>query len=469
MERVSLGQLATWIGAATPANPELPIDGVSTDTRALRPGTVFFALGGRSHDGARFVAEAFARGARAAVVPTGLTDPALVGRPLLEVDDPRKALLALGRAWREQLGCKVVAITGSAGKTTTKDLLHHLVSGTKSAVKAPASFNNDVGVPLTLLQADRATDIVVLEMGTSGPGEIAALSACGQPDVAIVTIIAPAHLERLGSVEGVEKEKLSITDGLRPGGALLLGGDDARLRAAAERMARSRRLRPGAVSLVGLAAGCGWRGRIAGRAGLTTALDVDAPGKKTLRVTLPIPGEPFARSALLALAAAERLGVPLEVAAERLATFRAPSGRMNVSTLGGVTLVDDAYNANPASVGASIDTLATIAAADERLLVLGGMAELGQDGASHHRAIGARVALHGVRRLVLVGEAAREIGAGARASGLAADRIVEVMKAEDVGAALDGELRPGRTVLFKASRVHRLETAIAAVRVRLAA
>lgn len=463
MESIALGQLATWIGAVCPPGlADLIVTGVSTDTRALRPGTCFFALGGRQHDGARFVREAFARGARAAVVPPGVDAG---GRPALVVADPRQALLDLGAAWRAHLGVKVVGITGSAGKTTTKDLTHHLISGARSAVRAPLSFNNDVGVPLTLLGADRATDVVVVEIGTSGPGEIGRLTRCARPDVAVLTCIAPAHLEKLGSLDGVEREKLSIVDGLREAGLLVLGGDDERLRAAAARLGGRLDVR-----LAGLSAGASWRGHVAGRDGLRTLLDVHAPGRtEPVRVTLPVPGEPFAKSALLALCVAERLGVPLEAAAERLATFRAPGGRMNLATWAGVTVVDDAYNANPASVGAAIETLSTLAPLDERVLVLGGMAELGPGGPALHQAIGERVARHGVRRLVTVGEAAREIARGARAHGLAPERIVEVAAAEEVAGALERDLRPGRAVLLKGSRVVGLDRAVAALRRRLLA
>lgn len=444
MEAIALGDVVRWLNAEVSGarREDLPLLSVSTDTRSLRPGALFFALDGESFDGTRFVREAFARGARAAVVPRGREVDVGPGRTLLRVDDVRAALAALARGYRDALGFKVVAITGSAGKTTTKDLLYHLLRGKRGVVRAPSSFNNDIGVPITLLSADRATDVCVVEVGTSGPGEIARLGAIARPDVAVLTCIAPAHLAGLGSIEGVAREKLSLLEHLRPGGVAVLNGDDTRLAPAARALAAARG--PAAVRTCGLGADLAWRpsAALAGR--------------------LAVPGEPFLRSALLSLAAADALGV--DVGEDDLAGFRPPPGRMNVTSVLGHTLVDDTYNANPASVGASLQTLASIAGADERVVVLGGMAELGADGPEHHRAIGRDAARLGLRLLVTVGDDARQIAAGALEAGLAPERVVEVASADDVRAAVTPLLAPGRALLFKASRVHKLERAVAAVR-----
>lgn len=460
MDAITLGRLARWIGAEgdVPAGRgDLLLTSVSTDTRTLRPGAVFFALSGEHHDGARFARDAFARGARAAVVDRDVD--AGPGRPLLRVPCARAALAAFAAAYREALGFRVVAITGSAGKTTTKDLVHHLVRAGLGAVKAPASFNNDVGVPLTLLSADRATDVAVVEVGTSGPGEIARLAAIARPDVAVITCVAPAHLAGLGSVDGVAREKLSLLEALRPGGVAVLNGDDPRLRAAAAAHAAAGR----AVRLCGLGDGVDWRARPLAP-GARPRAAVRAPGGRDLVIEQPVPGEPFLRSALLALAAARELGLEPGEAAARLPSFRPPQGRMNVTEIGGVTLVDDTYNANPASMAASLATLASLAGPEERVAVLGGMAELGPDGAEHHRAIGREAARRGLRLLVTVGDDARAIARGAREAGLPPERVVEVERADQVLEAVRPLLVAGRVVSFKASRVHRLERAVAAAR-----
>ncbi len=465
MERFSLDWVARSIGAKAPGAPGAT--GVSTDTRTLRPGEVYFALRGERFDGAAFVPAAFARGASACVVGPGFAGDAPSGRALLRVDDPGRALLALAGCWRRELGVPVVAVTGSAGKTTTKELLAAMLGARRRTVAAPKSFNNAVGVPLTLLTADRATEVVVLEVGTSAPGEIATLAAVARPDVAVITCIGAAHLGGLGGVEGVAREKLSLLDHLAPGGAAVLNTDDPRLRAAAAARAAA----GVAVSACGLgggeapAAAAAWRGELAG-AGARSRLTVSCARSPDLVLELPQPGRAFALDVLLALAAAARLGVEPAAAGAALARFAAPPGRWAVREVAGVTLIDDAYNANPTSVRASLASFAAVGSSARRVAVLGGMRELGAEAPALHRAIGAELARVGVRRLVAVGEEARALAEGARAAGLAA--VSEVADAAGVAAAL-GTLSAGDAVWFKASRAYRLEEAVRATAERLEA
>ncbi len=474
MEATTLGALARAIGAPLPAAAaglaERPLTSVSTDTRALRPGALFCALDGERHRGADFVEAAFARGARAVVVGAPapgarpLPDPS-PGRPVLAVPCARRALGDLAAAYRAGLPAPVVAITGSAGKTTTKELLAHVLAGTGLRVVRPrASFNNDVGLPLTLLEADRATDVVVLEAGTSGPGELDRLGAIARPDLAAITCIGASHLERLGSVEGVAREKLSLLARVAPGGRVCLGGDDARLRAATAGL-RARGLE---VRLAGLAAGADLRMRLlpagapeAGASGRALALVRARRAGRAVQVELPVPGRAFAQSAAVALSLALELGVPLEAAAAALTGFRAPAGRCRVEARGGALVVDDCYNANPTSVLAALDTLAGLAPAPARVAVLGPMAELGQDGPAHHAEVGRAVARLGLDLLVVVGEAAGPLADGALAGGLAPERVVRAADPEAALAALRPALGPGRVVLVKGSRVARLERVVA--------
>jgi len=467
MEATTLAQLARDVGAAAPRGAEgVRTDRVSTDTRTLRPGSVFFALRGPSFDGGRFVGQAFARGARAAVVGPGFDGSGVAGRPVLRVADPGQALLDLAAAYRERTGFRVVAITGSAGKTTTKDLLHAMASDALSAVRAERSFNNEVGVPLTLLAADGSTDVVVLEVGTNAPGEIERLAAVARPDVAVFTCIGAAHLERLGGLEGVAREKLSLLRHLRRDGAVVVNSDDLRLRAAASAYANLRG--PDAVTRCGFGDGAGLRGALAPRADGRPAVAVTAGGRPLGELPLAVPGREHALDALLAYGAAERLGVPFAAAARGLLGYAPARGRFDVTRVAGVTLVDDTYNANPTSVGASLETFAGLAAPSERVVVLGDMKELGARSAELHRTVGRGVAQVGVARLVTVGAEAAEVARGAREAGLAAGRITEVADAAGVAAALRAELRPGRAVLFKGSRAGRLERAVAATRALLA-
>ncbi|MCA8922159.1 MAG: UDP-N-acetylmuramoyl-tripeptide--D-alanyl-D-alanine ligase, partial [Planctomycetes bacterium] len=343
MEAVELGRLADVLGVSVPAEQRAwRLTGVSTDTRTLRVGDVFFALSGERFDGASLVAQAFARGARAVVGPAHSPECGPT-RALLRVADTREALLRFAADYRQGLRARVVAITGSAGKTTTKELLASMLAGSLSVVRAPKSFNNEVGVPLTLLQADRATDVVVLEIGTSGPGEIARLAAVAQPDVSLVTLIAPAHLAGLGSVEGVAREKLSLAEAARA--AVILNGDDPRLDAWS-------RAHPGITRC-----GFGPHNELRGELGIGARPQLTVSGRLDARLTLPLPGRGPALDALLALAACDALGVSPADAALGLRGFRGPQGRLHTVECPRHTLLDDSYNANPASMRASLGTL----------------------------------------------------------------------------------------------------------------
>src|SRR5271170_6819925 len=199
MEAISLARVARALGVHAPQGSEsVLVRGVSCDTRTLRAGDVFFALPGAKHDGSAFVEEAFSRGARAVVAASS---PELArNRPVLRVHDARVALGRFASFYRDEIGAKVVCITGSADKTTTKEMMFHMLRGERRAVRAPKSFNNDVGVPLTILDADRSTEVIICEVGTNGPGEIDRLGAIARPDVAAITCVAAAHLEGLGSI-----------------------------------------------------------------------------------------------------------------------------------------------------------------------------------------------------------------------------------------------------------------------------
>jgi len=458
MERFTLGRLAHAIGAQAPGGLAAAVaTGVSTDTRSLNEGDVFFALSGESFDGSLFLAEAFRRGASAAVVEGGATVPEGLG-PILEVTSIRQALMDFARSYREELGFQVVAVTGSAGKTTTKDMIYHLVSGRRRAIKATKSFNNEVGVPLTIFQADAETEVAILELGTNSPGEIEALAAVAQPDVAVITCIGRAHLEKLGGLEGVAREKLSLLQHLRPGGGVVLNGDDVRLSGAGAALAR--RSGGEGVTLCGLNTPSqgGWRGDIV-QQGRSWRVECERWGRPGPSFQLPIPGHHIVTDALLALGVCEELGLDPWDCAVDLASFGGSPGRFTLREVGGVTLIDDTYNANPTSVAASLEAFGSLAAPAQRVVVLGAMGELGPESERYHHEIGRAVARLGVARLITVGTAAGAIASGARSAGFR--RVSEVATASEAAAAL-GPLSRGTAVLFKASRAERLERAVAA-------
>lgn len=457
MQPFTLGRLAHAVGAATPAHPAAVARGVCTDTRSLEPGALFVALRGERFDGTRFVGQALAGGAAAALVNADAPLPQELARDerVLRVACTRRALSDFARSYRSELGFTVIGITGSAGKTTTKDLTYHLLerAGIR-AVKADKSFNNEIGVPLTLFKADEHTEAVVVEIGTNAPGEIAALARVARPDIAAITCIGASHLEGLGGIAGVAREKLSLLSHLRPAGVAVLNADDRRLRAAATR-------RQGRTMTVGLRHGA-LRARVRSR-GWTWQCELLAPDRPPQPFELPLPGEHVLTDALLALAIGAELGLDPCRAARELASYRpANVGRLGKVEVGPLTLIDDTYNANPESVLASLAVLSEVAAPQERVAVLGSMLELGHESEARHWAIGEAVARLGVARLVTVGSEASAIAAGALSAGLPVERARVVAHAEEVPAALAGLLDAPRTLLFKASRGVALERGLEA-------
>jgi len=361
------------------------------------------------------------------------------------VDDTLRALGDLGRAARQRLACPVIAVTGSCGKTTVKEMLGHILSRHRRGRVPPASFNNLVGVPLTLLAAEPDDQFVLCEFGTNAPGEIARLAAMARPTIGIVTLVAPTHLEGLGSLDGVAEEKAALVDAIPPDGVAILNADDPRVAGMAERCR-------GRVVTVGTT----WEADLqAGHVVQTDrALCFTASGSAGFAV--PVLGTHQAVLALAATAAAQELGVPVEDSAEALRDFRPPPMRLCAVEAGGVVVLNDAYNANPASMSAALALLA-LWPDRRKVFICGDMRELGDAGRSAHEALGREAADAGVARLVCVGPESRATAEAARQAGLADERVAT---ADDAVAAADmavGMVEPGDVVLVKGSRAIGLE------------
>lgn len=353
-------------GEGAPVRPGLR--GVSTDSRTLEAGDLFVALEGESFDGHDYVDQAVDSGARGVVVHREVSVPDPVA--VYPVDDTLAALGRLARYRRERLAAPVVGITGSSGKTTTKEFLRAALETTLRVHANRGNFNNRIGVPLTLLECPDDAEVVVSEMGTSGPGEIRALVEIGRPDVAVLTTVAESHLEGLGSLQGVLREKLDIFHGLPESGTAIVGDLPPLLPDAA------RAARPG-VRVVGTTDGADPDGR-------PERVRVDDRGCfsfvwRGCEVTLPVPGRHMLQDALLALMTAEALGVPAEAATRGIAGMRPDGMRGEERRIGPVRVVLDCYNANPQSTRAALDTLAMRAAGGPRVAILGTMLELGDE------------------------------------------------------------------------------------------
>ncbi len=423
------------------------VTGVCIDTRALEVGQAFFAIHGHHLDGHGFVREAAGRGA-ACLVVHALPDDPPHGVAVVLVDDTTRALGRLAAWHRERFTVPVAAVTGSNGKTTTKEMMAAILGTQGPVLKPEGSFNNQWGLPLTLLQLGEAHRAVVLELGANHPGEIAALAALARPTVGAVTIVASAHTEFFGSLDGVQAEKSALVAAIPPEGAVVLNADDARVLA----MRAGARARVLTVS-AGAAPDADVRAvgaPVATAEGL--ALTLEARGvRRTAR--LAFAGAHNATNALVAAGVGVALGLPLAEIVRGLEAARPAKGRCVWRRAGPLRLLDDTYNANPTNVRAALEVLA--AAPGRRVVVLADMLELGEIAEEAHRVAGRAVAAAGVAELVGVGPLSRFTIEAAREAGLAEAHHAATF--EDTMVVLLKRLAPGDAVLVKGSRGMRME------------
>ena len=435
-------------GRLADADPDAVITGVAVDSRAVRPGELFVALPGRRTDGSLFAAAAAEAGAAATLAQ----ESTVFAGPRVEVADPLAALAAIGGAVRKRSAAAVIGVTGSNGKTTTKDLLAAALATTLATVANRASFNNEVGLPLTLARIEEGTQAVVVEMGARGPGHIAALARLARPTVGVVVNVGESHLGMFGSREAIAKAKGELVESLPPDGTAVLNADDPQVAAMAGRTVAR-------VVTFGQGPGAQVRAeRVTladdGRASFTLVTpDGTAP------VTLPAPGEHLVSCALAAAAAAAVCGVGPAAVAAGLATATLSPMRMQVRHRpDGLTVVNDAYNANPSSMAAALKTLAALGRPGGRTVaVLGEMAELGPTAADEHDRIGRLATRLGIGRLVGVGEPGRVMVNAARMEGMWPEEAEAVADPDAALALLTPVLGPDDIVLVKASRVVALD------------
>jgi UDP-N-acetylmuramoyl-tripeptide--D-alanyl-D-alanine ligase len=434
-----------WRGASSAV-----LAGVSTDSRTVQPNELFFALKGPRFDGHDYLPGVAQRGAAAAVVEREAAGP--TGLPLIRVSDTLAALGALARHVRTATGVTVVGITGSVGKTTTKEMTATLLETRGPVLKTEGNLNNHIGLPLTLLRLRREHTAAVVELGMSAAGELSRLTRIARPDLALITNVAPVHLEFFSSLDEIARAKAEILEGLPPQGVALLNRDDERLRAIGERLERK-------VVWFGTSSAChvaaqDWRVDVAG-----VEFDLLSQNER-LRVHLPLPGAHAMRNFLAAAAVAQELGVPLQTIAAAAPGRGAANRRGRVWHLGeDVVLIDDSYNANPVAVEAAASVLAAYAPR-RRVAFVGDKLELGASAAALHRQVGQHVA-SAVDVLVGVGPLAKALLEGARGHGPATlHHFADSVAAAQAAA---GIVRSGDTVLVKASRGVRTELIVDAL------
>ena len=448
MDATSLQHIAQWAnGTLAGGNPDRSVTRVCTDSRSLEAGDLFVALRGEHFDGHRFVAQAAAAGAAAAVVEAAFEGELPGECALVRVADTLAALQAIATRYRASLPLRVVALTGSSGKTSTKDFLAAVLAQKFRVVKTEGNLNNHIGLPLTLLRASAADEIGVFELGMNHPGEIAPLAAMAAPEAGVITNIGVAHIEFMGSREAIAQEKGRLAEALPATGFLVLNaGDDFSVSIAHRSPARAILTGIGTGDLSATLLESSFEGsRFTVRA-----------GQEETEVRLPVPGVHMVENALLAMACGQALGIPLAVAAQGLAQCRLTKGRLEQKILQGIHFLDDSYNANPDSMRAALRTLAALPVSGARIAVLGRMGELGAESERGHRAVGKEAAEAGIDVLIAVGgEEASLVARAARQGGL--QEIHHVADPAAAAALLSGRARPGDLVLLKASRAARLE------------
>jgi UDP-N-acetylmuramoyl-tripeptide--D-alanyl-D-alanine ligase len=445
-------------GALVAGDLAVPVNGVSIDSRTLGVGDAFFAIVGHRLDGHAFLADATGRGAACVVVHT-LPDEAPATVPLVLVEDTTRALGRFGAWHRARFSLPVVAVTGSNGKTSTKEMIGAVLATRWNVLKPQSSFNNQWGLPLTLLQLTPEHEAAVLEIGTNAPGEIGALAALAAPTVAVVTMVAAVHTEFLGSVDGIREEKADLVRAIQPDGLVVLNADDARVAS----MARDTRAR---VITFGRSSGAAVRAMddaTEDERGVSFTLEI---ARERVSVTLAFAGRHNVANALAAAAVGVGLGLPVGDIVRGLAAARPVRGRCVWRQAGAVRILDDTYNASPSSVRAALDTLAAHRAGRRVIVVLGDMLELGAASDDAHREVGRLVAALPADELVALGRASRLTVESAREAGLTEAHAVTTF--EDTVAHLLKRLAPGDVVLVKGSRGMRMERVVDALVARLA-
>ncbi len=442
----SLAELQPWISRAAIVNAaDASFDGVSTDSRAVSIGNLFVALRGERFDAHDFLSEVAAKGVAAVVVervPEGLTVPALV------VPDTRIALGEIAAFWRRRFDLPVIGVTGSNGKTTVKEMIASILAaafGAEHCMATRGNLNNDIGVPLTVFRLNASYNAAVIELGMNHPGEIAQLAAIAQPTVALVNNAQREHQEFMESVEAVARENGAVLRALPENGTAVFPADD-------EYTPLWRELAAGRkVKTFGLSndadVTCSWQANDFG-----SDLEIRA-GSDTLRVKLAAAGAHNVRNALAATACTLAIGVPVEAVIRGLESFAPVNGRLQRKTArSGALVIDDTYNANPDSVRAAIDVLAGAAA--PRILVLGDMGEVGNEGPQFHAEVGAYAKSRGIERLLTLGELARH---SADAFGAQGEHFADIAS---LNAAVDAQAGAAATVLVKGSRFMKMERVV---------
>ena len=446
MARITLRDAAQWCGGTVEEKYEdVVFDGAGNDTRNLQPGQLFIALQG-VRDGHDYIPAAIAKGAAAVLCSRKVGD-----YPAILVKDPRTALGDIAREALKRIGAKVVAVTGSVGKSTTKEMIAAVLSGTFRVSKTPANHNNDIGMPMAVLDMPEDTEVAVLEMGMNHFREIAYLSCIAHPDVAVIINVGTAHIEFLGTQQGIRQAKLEILEGMTPQGMLLLNGDDTMLRCL-DVTPKQR------ITYFGASEGCDVRAQDIGQKDGVLRFTVEA-GRLTFPVEMKLEGEHYVADALAAVTVGLKLGVHPDKIRQQLDAFQNMSGRQEIFEAKGCTIINDCYNAGPESMAAALNVLGN--RPGRHSAVLGDMLELGDCAQAEHYKIG-RIAAEKADMVFAFGPHAGRVLDGTITGGMPENMGRAFDSREDLITALRRAVKPGDVILFKGSHGMHLEKVLEA-------
>ncbi len=426
-------------GTVVRGEPSAGFGRVVIDSRVVEPSDLFVALPGSRFDGHQFLGDVARRGAAGAVVQPGHRDAASRLPWVIEVEDSVRALGVLAQRQRRAVSAPVVAITGSSGKTTTKEMLAFILRERRAVVASVGTQNNHIGVPLTLLRARPEDEGVIVEAGMNHPGELAALGRLAEPTVAVIMNVGPAHLEFFGTLDAVARAKWELVEAMGPAGIAVLNHDDPYVRTVAQGW-------PGRIVWFGTDRQADfWIDQV-----VEESWGIRAMVNRRYPVRLPLPGRHTLLNAVAAMACAQLVGMEVADAAQALASYIPPRGRLERQIIGGVRFINDAYNANPASARIAVEALLQWAGPSRRFVVFGDMRELGEAAARYHGELGAWLGQLPIDGLLTMGTLAQQVLTSAQASGLRHGWHCDSV--DDVGSRLSELLQPGDVVLLKGSR-----------------
>lgn len=433
---------------------DVPIAGISTDSRTIKAGELFIALTGEKFDGHRFVTAAAERGAAGALISRGIEGVLSPGFTLIGVDNTLKSLAAIATMYRQRFSIPVIGITGSVGKTSTKDMVAAVVAECYRILKNEGNLNNEIGLPLTLFRLNPAVEMAIVEMGMSSRGEIARLAAMAKPQVGIITNIRGVHLENLGTLENIARAKAELLEALPGDGLAILNADD-------EWCNKIKDWAHCPVVTFGLSPAADFRAEaIESRGEQGIAFTLFHRDYKPTRIELPVPGRHVVPNALAAVAVGHHFGLSVEEISKGLSKVRLSKMRMEIFNTGEIKVINDAYNASPTSMEAALDVLAELASG-RKVAVLGDMLELGAIAEEAHREVGRKVLAIGISALVTVGPLSRFV---AEEAAMIDGPVYHVATVEEVWPIMQKILQPGDTVLVKGSRGIHLEKVVERLR-----